>query len=169
MKYGTRGGEENARNIERRDHAGRDSLHELIKNTKLSHQLNYEGASDEGFIGEGISPDKKRRHQSSKRPGYEEDFETQQNKEKTRKILQNFDFNKLFYPSHTSYQKRNATSLNDSRRRARNNYERVEADGRPATRGGNLPSQPPMHGHGDLDDLRMGGQPNLVDLSKTAA
>jgi len=72
----------------------------LIKNTKLSHQLNY-GDEGDDFIGEGISPDKKRRHQSSKRPGGEEKYETQQNKEKTRKILENFDFNKLFYPSHT--------------------------------------------------------------------
>ena len=44
-------------------------------------------------------------------------------------------------------------------------------DGHPANRGHNLPSQPPTHKHGhkDLDDLCMAGQPNLIDLSKTAA
>ena len=100
LKYATGAADENARNIERRDRTGRDSLHDLIKNTKLSHPLHFD-EQDDGFIGEGISPDKKRRHQSSKRPGRDDDFESQQNKEKTRKILQNFDFNKLFYPSHT--------------------------------------------------------------------
>ena len=54
---------------------GADSLQELLKNTK------FEG-TDKDFMGDGISPDKKRRSQK-----HHEDKETQQNKEKTRRIL----------------------------------------------------------------------------------
>ena len=61
LKYTNGGADENARNVERRDRTGQDSLHDLIKNTKLSHPLNFD-EQDDGFIGEGISPDKKRRH-----------------------------------------------------------------------------------------------------------
>ena len=120
-------------------------------------------------MGEGISPDKKRRRNRQMDVVDDEDFETQQNKEKTRKILQNFDFNKLFYPSHTVNKKRNACSLNEARRRTKHGDDGADIEARP-TRGHNLPSQPPTHkhGHDDLDDLRM-GQPNLVNLSKTAA
>ena len=73
-------------------------------------------------MGEGISPDKNQRHLKRRAIIKEdEDPETQQNKEKTRRILENFDFNKLFYPSHCAESKqRNAKSLNEGRRRTKN-------------------------------------------------
>jgi len=59
-------------------HEGTDSLQELLKHTK------FHGTADqEVFIGDGISPSKRQR----KKTHVDEDPETQQNKEKTRRIL----------------------------------------------------------------------------------
>ena len=98
---------DDSRNVRRAERGERESLQDLIKNSKLE-------ATDtqQTFIGEGISPNKKR--PQPKKPAL--DYESQQNKEKTRRILQNFDFNKLFYPSTGAHQQRNAQSLNEARR-----------------------------------------------------
>ena len=91
-------------------------------------------------MGEGISPDKKKRTSKQKQQPFE-DEETQHNKEKTRKILQNFDFNKLFYPTHGQPKQRNAKSLNERRRLSDEDKEDFTASRH--GRGKNLPSQPP--------------------------
>ena len=80
-------------------------------------------------MGEGISPQKLRKPKvekssmepkgpspSKERRGRrrDQDPETQKNREKAKKILQNFDFNKLFYPSE---KQRNAKSLQERRTR----------------------------------------------------
>lgn len=98
---------DDSRNVRRAERGEHESLQDLIKNSKLE-------ATDtqQNFIGEGISPNKKR--PQPKKPTL--DYESQQNKEKTRRILQNFDFNKLFYPSTGVHQQRNAQSLNEARR-----------------------------------------------------
>ena len=81
-------------------------------------------------MGEGISPQKLRKPKGENAPhggkqGYsatkerrgrrrDQDPETQKNREKAKKILQNFDFNKLFYPSE---KQRNAKSLQEGRKK----------------------------------------------------
>ena len=146
-----------------------DSLQDLLKNTKFE----ITGDQD-GFIGEGISPDKKYKGyktQAAGAPGASspEDFETQQNKEKTRRILQNFDFNKLFYPSHAgTRQPRNAKSLNEGRTQKNSGRDEVVKG---HTRQKNLPSQPPQikKRHQDEDDTEdLSPQPHLVNLAKNA-
>ena len=69
-----------------------------IKDLMFDHTKNE---VKEGEVGYGISPSKKKKKK-------EDPIENETQKIKARKILQTFDFNKLFYPKS---KQRNAKSL----------------------------------------------------------